>query len=232
MTNLNQTRHDANSVVVFRDRLDVGRLLAERLAPYHGPGVLVVGIARGGVPVAGELARRLEAELDVVVVRKLGAPGFRHVGIGAVTADGTRILNHDVIRALNVSETYVEAVTSVQKQEATWIERRVRDLRPAADVTNRVVILVDDGASTGATVRVAAQSLRRHRPARLIAALPVVSPTARAAFHTDFDQLVCLHQPDVFDAIADYYQYFEPVDDVQVRWILEASRTTAEAAVV
>jgi putative phosphoribosyl transferase len=215
---------------LFRDRIEAGAALAEQLGSYRGPQTLVVGIPRGGVTVAAEVAREIDAELDVIVARKLGAPGQQELAIGAVTADGGRFLNQDLIATLGVSEPYLEAVTNVQMIEARRREGWLRSLRPAASVAGRTVILIDDGLATGATMRASARSLRQRRPARLVAAVPVGSRVACAAVRSEVDDVACLHQPEPFVAIGLYYEHFEPVEDEQVReLVLEAARARAQS---
>jgi putative phosphoribosyl transferase len=210
---------------MFRDRIEAGTALAEQLAAYHGRDTLVLGIPRGGVVVAAEVARLLNAELDVVVARKLGAPGQEELAIGAVSADGGRVLDEDTIALLGVSEPYIRAVTDVQMKEARRRETSLRSLRPAALVTGRTVILVDDGLATGATMRAAARSIRARRPARLMVAIPVGAREGCAELRQEADEVVCLRQPEPFGAIGSYYHHFEPVEDAEVRRLLEAGRT-------
>lgn len=212
---------------LFRDRIDAARLLADRLAAYRRGDTLVMGIPRGGVAVAAELARALDADLDIVVARKLGAPGAPELAVGAVTADGGSFLNQDVIQLLGVSEPYVQAVTKVQMAEARRREETLRSLRPPARIRKRTVILVDDGLATGATMRAAVRSVRKEGPARVIVAVPVGSRQACAALAEEADEVVCPHQPDPFGAIGLYYERFEPVEDVQVQRLLEAARAEA-----
>src|SRR2546422_831565 len=140
---------------LFRDRRDAGRALAARLERYGGIDALVLGLPRGGVVVAAEVARRLDAELDVAVARKLGSPISPELAIGAVTASGERVLNEELIRALNVSEAYLSGVTAVEQQEARRREARLRGDRPPPRFAGRGVIVVDDGLATGATMRAA-----------------------------------------------------------------------------
>lgn len=215
---------------LFRDRLEAGRLLADALGKYRGTDALVVGIPRGGAAVAAELARALDAELDIVVARKLGAPGSAELAIGAVTADGGCYLNGDIIRMLGVTEPYVQAVISVQMVEARRREDTLRQLRPRARIRGRTVIVVDDGLATGATMRAAVRSLRKEEPARVIVAVPVGARETCAALAAEADEVVCPHQPEPFGAIGLFYEHFEPVEDVEVQHLLEATRAPATAS--
>ena len=193
----------------FRDRLDAGQQLARRLEPYRKARPVVFAIPRGGVPVGAEIARYLDAELDVLVARKRGAPLHAELAIGAVTADGERFLNWDIISQLQVDDAYLEQITKEQGEEARRREQRFRGGRPPADVKGRTVLLVDDGLATGATMRAAARSLRKREPGRLVVAVPVGSGQACAAIREDADEVVCLAQPDPFCAIGLHYERFE-----------------------
>lgn len=209
----------------FRDRREAGARLSERLAAYRDAETLVLGIPRGGVVVAAEVARRLGAELDVVVARKLGAPGQPELAIGAVTADGERILNEELVSELGVSPAYLELVTTEERAEAEQRERRFRGGRAAPRMEGRVVVLVDDGLATGATMRAAVRSVRRHHPARLVVAVPVGAPEACDALRREADEVVCLLEPELLFAVGLYYQRFEQTDDEEVRRLLrEANR--------
>src|SRR5205823_5789105 len=191
---------------LFRDRRDAGGALAARLERYRGRDPLVLGLPRGGVVVAAEVARRLGAELDVVVARKLGSPHSAELAIGAVTADGGRFLNEDVIRELGLPEPYVTAVTKVQRGEARRRETLFRAGRPAPRIRGRIVILVDDGLATGATMQAAVQSVRAQAPARLVVAVPVGSREACAALRAEADEVVCLSEPEDFGAVGSWYE--------------------------
>lgn len=208
---------------LFQDRAEAGRMLAERLSDY-GRDPLVIGIPRGGVVVAAELARALEAELDVIVARKVGAPGYAELAIGAVTADGGCYLNRDSIAALGVTSSYLQAAIEAQITVARAREERLRRVRPRAQIHGRVVILVDDGLATGATMRAAVRSIRNAGPARLIVAVPVGAPDTCMVIAREVDALLCPHQPDAFGAVGRYYRHFEPVDDLQVERLLQAAR--------
>jgi putative phosphoribosyl transferase len=213
----------------FRDRCDAGQALAARLTQHRGRGVLVLGLPRGGVVVAAEVARALGAELDVLVARKLGSPGSAELAIGAVTANGGRFLNDDVIAALGVSEPYIAAVTGVQRAEARRREALFRGGRPAPRLDGRTVILVDDGLATGATMRAAVRSARQQAPERLIVAVPVGSREACAALRGEADEVVCLYEPPDFGAVGSWYHHFEQTEDEEVQRLLEEFRRAAIA---
>ena len=210
----------ADSGQRFQDRIDAGRVLAERLGTYRGKDVLVLGIPRGGMPVAAEVARRLEGELDVLVARKLGAPGQPELAIGAVTANGGEFVNEEMVGYLGVSEAYLQRVKQEQMAEARRREALFRGDRPAERIRDRVVILVDDGLATGATMRAAVRSVRKHRPALLVVAVPVGSREACAALRGEADEVVCPRIPEFFGAVGYFYENFEPTEDSEVETIL------------
>ena len=230
---------------LFLDRRDAGAILAEWLAPHEGGGALVLGIPRGGVIVAAEVAARLEADLDILVARKLPAPRQPELAIGAVTASGGRWLNGGLIRQLGVPKTYVDAVTAREMDEARRREERYRAGRPAADPKNRTVLLVDDGLATGATMRAAVQSVLQHDPARVVAAVPVGTREACGALLGEADDVVCPYLPEPFHAVGQFYITFEQLQDADVetalaefhagRWLARSPRgarhrTTMEQA--
>jgi predicted phosphoribosyltransferase len=206
---------------LFRDRLDAGQRLAQRLESFRDASPVVFAIPRGGVPVGAEIARGLDAELDVVVARKLGAPFHAELAIGAVAADGERFLNQDIISQLGVDEAYLDQITKEQREEAERREQRFRGGRPPVRLKGRTALLVDDGLATGATMHAAARSLRKREPDRLVVAVPVGSREACWALLKDADEVVCLAQPDPFYAIGLYYEHFEQVEDTEVLRLLE-----------
>jgi putative phosphoribosyl transferase len=220
----------ADSGQRFQDRIDAGRVLAERLGTYRGKDVLVLGIPRGGMPVAAEVARRLEGELDVLVARKLGAPGQPELAIGAVTANGGEFVNEEMVGYLGVSEAYLQRVKQEQMAEARRREALFRGDRPAERIRDRVVILVDDGLATGATMRAAVRSVRKHRPALLVVAVPVGSREACAALRGEADEVVCPRVPEFFGAVGYFYENFEPTEDSEVETILRDFRAPRGAA--
>ena len=204
----------------FRDRTAAGRALARALRRYQGRNTLVLGIPRGGVTVAAAIARRLSAGLDIVVARKLGAPMSAELAIGAVTADGGRYLNEEIIRELGVSRRFVAQVTAEQTREAQRREARLRGPRPKPPLEGRVVVVVDDGLATGATMRAAVQAVRAARPGRLVVAVPVGPLGTCAELRAEADEVVCLFELDPFWAVGLYYEDFRPVDDAEVQRIL------------
>lgn len=208
---------------LFHDRQDAGASLAGELTRYRGVDAVVLGLPRGGIPVAAEVARSLSAELDVLVSRKLGSPVSGELAIGAVTADGERFLNDDVIAGLGVSEPYVAAVTNVQRAEAERREALFRRGHPGPRLAGRTVILVDDGLATGATLRAAIRSVRKASPVRLVAAVPVGSREACAAIRAEVDEFICLYEPPDFMAVGHWYEHFDQVEDDEVKRILDQS---------
>lgn len=206
---------------LFRDRAEAGRALADRLSAYRGPEVLVLGIPRGGVVIAAEIVRRLDAQLDILVARKLGAPGSPELAAGAVTADGGRFLNEDIVRMLDISTSYLDEITAAEMAEARRREAWFRGGRPAAPMTGRPVILVDDGLATGATVRAAVRSARQHQPARVIVAAPVGAREAVLSLRQEADDVVVPYQPEHFGAVGFFYVHFDQVEDDTVRRFLE-----------
>jgi predicted phosphoribosyltransferase len=188
---------------------------------YRGQRPVVLGIPRGGVPVAAAVARGLDGELDVVVARKLGAPRHEELAVGAVTADGGRYLNQDIVAALDVSDEYLRQVTDQQMREARSREQRFRGGRAARPLEGRTVILVDDGLATGATMRAAARAVRARRPARLVIAVPLGSADTCEALAAEADDLICPFRPEPFISIGLHYVDFRQVDDAEVVAILQ-----------
>jgi putative phosphoribosyl transferase len=207
----------------FKDRYDAGRALAGRLlTPYRGrPGLLVLALPRGGVPVGYEVARALgAAALDVFLVRKLGVPGHEELAMGAIASGGVRVLNEDVVRMLGISEEEIDDATGIEAAELERRERAYRDDRPHPRVEGRTVILVDDGLATGATMRAAAMALRLQRPAELVVAVPVAAEQTCEQFRTEVDRIVCAFTPEPFHAVGLWYEDFSQTTDEEVRALL------------
>jgi predicted phosphoribosyltransferase len=218
------------SLHVFEDRAHAGAQLAERLEAYRGRDVLILGIPRGGVPVAAEVARRLDAELDIVVARKLGAPFQPELAIGAVTANGGRYLDEALVHEAGVTDDYLEAVTANEEAEAHRREERFRGKRPAPRIERRTVIVIDDGLATGATMRAAVRSVRKGRPARVVVAVPVGPPATCAALRGEADDVVALHEPEPFLAVGVHYRDFRPTAEREIERLLQASWRRARGA--
>lgn len=203
------------------DRSEAGRELAEALAHYRGrQDVLVLALPRGGVPVAYEIAIALQAPLDLVLVRKLGAPGQRELAMGAIASGGIRVLNENLISTLNVSGRDIESVAEREQRELERREVAYRGDRPRQGISGRTVILVDDGVATGATMRAAIASLRQQNPARIVIALPLAPASTVNTLAREADEVICLHSPEPFVAIGRWYQDFSQVSDREVRGLL------------
>ncbi|MBD0355260.1 MAG: dienelactone hydrolase family protein [Rubrobacteraceae bacterium] len=214
----------------FEDREDAGRKLAERLSRYRDERPVVFALPRGGVPVAYEISRSLGVPLEVLVARKLGAPGQPEFGIGAVAPDGVRVLNEEVVRRLGIPDEYIERITD---RETAEVERRLthfRGDRPEPDVRGRTAILVDDGLATGVTARAAIEALRRRRPRRLVLAAPVCAAQTAALLAPEVDELVCLEAPPDLGAIGFWYRDFAQTPDEEVIELLERARRTERGA--
>lgn len=203
---------------LFHDRFHAGQLLAEKLNRYRGTDkLLVLGLPRGGVPVAFEVAQVLGAPLDVFVVRKLGLPGYRELAMGAISTGGLRVLNHEVIRTFRLSREVIDRIAQIEQRELERQERIFRQDQPLPEICGRVVILVDDGLATGSTMRAAAQALRQHHPQRLIVAVPVGAAETCEAMQNEADEVICEICPDDFMAVGAWYEDFSPVSDQVVR---------------
>lgn len=219
----------------FRDRQDAGRVLALHLKRYaNRPDVIVLGLARGGIPVAFEVARALRAPLDVMVVRKLGVPGHEELAMGAIASGGLRILNDQLIAELRIPSSQVEHVTTIERAELERREAEYRDGRPALDVKGRTVIVVDDGLATGSSMQAAVSALRRAQPAAIVVAAPVGSRDTCLAVRAAADDCICALMPEPFYAVGLWYDDFRQTSDDEVRSLLDeaADGQPAGASVV
>ncbi len=208
----------------FLDRADAGKQLARKLGEYDGdPKVLVLGLPRGGVPVAYEVARALHAPLDVFVVRKLGVPGHRELAMGAIASGGLRVLNRDVIEALGITPAEMESVAARELLEVERQERAYRGQTPLPELAGRTIIVVDDGLATGSTMRAAVGALRQSNPATIIVAAPVAAAETARKLRELADRVVCLSAPPDFHAVSMWYEDFSQTSDEEVRNLLEAA---------
>lgn len=214
--------------MIFRDRADAGRRLANRLADLAGKDGVVLAIPRGGVVVGAEIARKLGLEIDLIIPRKIGAPQNPELAIGAVTQDGTTIFDRRLIDLLGLSESELEEKISFEIHE---IKRRMSLYRGSEETPNyegRRLIVVDDGIATGYTVLAALRSARNFHPRELILAIPVAPPDTLAMLEKEVDRIVCLHTPDVFYAVGQFYQHFDQTEDEEVINILKELKKVKE----
>lgn len=215
----------------FPNRREAGRMLAAALSGFIGADTLVLALPRGGVPVAYEVATALDAELDVLVVRKIGAPGHKELGIGAIV-DGDApelVIDQRVAEMAGATQGYIQREMQGQLAEIAQRKLAYRGDRPDPSITGRTVILVDDGIATGGTMKAALKSLRRKHPARLVVAIPVASPDRLAEFSALCDQIICLERPADFYAVGQFYDDFTQTQDEEVIRLLNDARTRHEA---
>ncbi|TVR04480.1 MAG: phosphoribosyltransferase [Phormidium sp. GEM2.Bin31] len=218
------------STSIFRDRLDAGQHLAKRLTAYRQrPDVLVLGLPRGGVPVAAVVANALQVELDICLVRKLGVPNNPELAMGAMGWGGGITRNTQVLESSRISPEAFEAVVARERQELQRRARRYRGDRPQPLVRERTVILVDDGVATGATMLAAIASLESQAPSQVIVAVPLASPSIVEALGERVDEVICVATPHPFRYLGLWYEQFEPTSDEEVCQLLEASSSSSES---
>jgi predicted phosphoribosyltransferase len=207
---------------IFADRKAAGEQLAESLIEYKDRDALVLALPRGGVPVAFELAKALNAPLDVILVRKIGAPGQPELAAGAVVDGGSpeTVINEDVKDALGIEDSYIEEESARQLAEIERCRKLYIGDRSRPEIAGKTVIVVDDGIATGATVRAAVHAVRRRSPERLVLAVPVAPPDSVESLRGEVDELICLHTPTLFGAISLYYNEFHQLDDEEVASLL------------
>src|SRR5438128_1506477 len=215
----------------FPNRAEAGRVLGLKLSKYAGrDDVIVLGLPRGGVPVAYEVAQALRVPLDVFIVRKLGVPGHEELAMGAIASGGVRVLNDDVMRVLPIPQRVIDAVADRETEELQRRERLYRGDSPPANVHGRTVILVDDGLATGSTMRAAVKALRQLEPARIVVAVPVGAAETCSEFEQEADEAICAIAPEPFYAVGYWYADFEPTSDDEVRQLLSESREAPAVA--
>ncbi|MEM3437526.1 MAG: phosphoribosyltransferase [Nitrososphaerales archaeon] len=209
---------------MFKNRLEAGRILAEALLEYKNKNTIVLAIPRGGVVVAYEVAKALNAPLDLIIPRKIGAPDQPELAIGAITEDGTTILNQNIIQNLKVSDEYIKAEVKRQIEE---IKRRIKKYlgdKPRISIKGKIVILIDDGVATGATIRAAIASIRKREPALIVLAIPVGPKDTVRELRKYADKVICLITPEPFFAIGQFYENFDQISDEEVIQILNRFR--------
>lgn len=207
--------------VPYRDRFDAGRQLAAELARFaNHPAAVVLGLPRGGVPVAFEVARNLGVPLDVFLVRKLGVPGHEELAMGAIASGGIRVLNHDVLHTMRIPGEVVDAVARKEAQELDRRDREYRDGRPAPVIEGQLCLLVDDGLATGSTMRAAVAALRQQEPGRIVVAVPVAPLEVLREFRRLADEVVVVDTPEPFYAVGAWYEDFTQTTDQEIRELL------------
>lgn len=218
-------------MTLFRDRNEAGRELARLLSAYAGRGdVIVLALPRGGVPVASEIARALDAPLDVFLVRKLGVPGHEELAMGAIASGGAQVLDSEVVRAYRISEQEVNRVTAIERRELDRRERVYRGGRPPLALRGRTAILVDDGLATGSSMRAALAALHPLEPARTVVAVPVAPRSTVFDLKNLADEIVCVATPEPFIAVGMFYEDFEQIDDDEVRALLALRESSRKAS--
>jgi putative phosphoribosyl transferase len=208
--------------VYFRNRNEAGQVLARHLQHYKDHSdLLVLALPRGGVPVAYEVARELNAPLDIFTVRKLGVPGHQELGMGAIATGGLRILHEGIIRELGISQRTIDMVSEAEAQELDRRERMYRGDRPTPRIENRTIIIVDDGLATGSSMKAAVRALRQQNPARLVVAVPTAPLETSEQLREIADEVICVVTPDPFFAVGGSYVDFKQVTDDEVRDLIQ-----------
>ena len=215
--------------MIFKNRIEAGQRLAKDLAKYKGqPDLVVLALPRGGVPVGYEVARELDALLDVLIVRKLGVPGHEEMAMGAIASGGNRIMNEDIVRRMQISDDAIERITEKERKE---LKRRQDLYQPGEpiDIEGKTVILVDDGLATGATMTAAVTAVKDQNPAKIVVAVPVASSSTCKMLKSSVDEIVCSETPEPFYAVGTWYQSFPQTSDQEVRELMERANETLMA---
>ena len=207
---------------LFRDRVEAGRLLAAELSEHaNRKDVIVLGLPRGGVVVAYEVARQLNSPLDVFVVRKLGVPGYRELAMGAIATGGVRVLNQHIVQEQGISQEMIDAVSAEEEQELRRRELAYRGHGAPPEIRGKTIILVDDGMATGSTMLAAVQALRAQHPAHLVVAVPTAAPSSFREIGRQADEMIALMTPRDFNAVGQWYENFSQTTDAEVTRLLE-----------
>ncbi|NBD33016.1 MAG: phosphoribosyltransferase [Cyanobacteria bacterium] len=217
----------------FRDRVEAGQLLAQKLKFNYAnrSDVLVLGLPRGGVPVAFEVAQALNVPLDVCLVRKLGVPGHKELAMGAIAAQEVMVLNSEIVQSLAISENAIERVAAAERLELERRDRAYRGNRPAPEVRDHTIILVDDGVATGSTLKAALSIIKQQEPKQVVIAVPVAPPEVCHQLKAEVDEVVCLIMPEQLYSISLWYEDFSQTTDEEVRYLLKRAiqqSTTAQ----
>jgi putative phosphoribosyl transferase len=215
--------------MIYRDRIDAGKQLAARLGDYaNRDDVLVLGLPRGGVPVAYEVAKALHVPLDIFLVRKLGVPGQEELAMGAISTGGVRVLNYDVVNYLRIPGEVIDVVAMDELRELERRERAYRGDRPEPNIQGKTLILIDDGLATGSTMRAAAAALRQKNPARVVVAVPVSATQTCDEYRMGVDEIICAKTPEPFLGVGQWYEDFSQTTDEEVRQLLAKAEAAFE----
>lgn len=208
----------------FKNRQTAGQELADKLVSYTEKDVVVLGLARGGLPVAYEVAQKLNAPLDVILVQKLSVPGQEELALGAIASNGIRVLNQQLVRSLDITSDEIDKIERREKQELERREQAYRGGDEKINLQDKIVILVDDGLATGASMRAAVEAVKDQMPKKTIVAVPVSAADTCADFKGRADEVVCLTTPADFGGVGAWYQDFPQVNDDQVRQLLKSAK--------
>ena len=207
---------------LFQNRREAGKILAKRLLKYADRSdVIILALPRGGIPIAYEIALAMKAPLDVVIVRKLGLPGREELAIGAIASGGVQIMNQDIVQMLGIDAATISSVLEQELQELERREENYRGSRPAPELRDRTVIVVDDGLATGASMRAAVMGLRAQSPAQIVVAVPAAAPQAIELLEPEVDEMICMISPDPFEGVGKWYKDFAQMTDEEVRSLVE-----------
>jgi putative phosphoribosyl transferase len=204
----------------FRNRSQAGKELAEKLTAYADKDGSILALPRGGIPVAFEIAKRLNLPLELLLVRKLGVPGHEELAFGAIASGGVRILNDDIVASLGISHPTIETVTARENAELGRREKLYQGDKPFPKLEGKTVIVVDDGIATGATMRVAVKALREHKPAKIVVAAPTSAPDTYEQLRLETHEVVCLATPEPYLAVGTWYDDFSQTTDEEVKTLL------------
>jgi putative phosphoribosyl transferase len=209
-------------MALYKDRKEAGKKLAEKLSRYKGrEDVVVLGLPRGGVPVAYEVAKALNTPLDIFLVRKLGLPGHEELAMGAIASGGVHVLNEDVVVALDIPEKLIDKVAEREQKELERREKLYRGDRPPTQIKGKTAILIDDGLATGSSMRAAVEGLRAQGPQQIVVAVPIASPESCEALEEEVDNIICASTPTPFYGVGLWYQNFAQTTDEEVRLLLQ-----------
>lgn len=212
-------------MALFKDRVDAGKRLARELSKYASRSdVLILALPRGGVPVAFEVAKALNVKMDVFIVRKLGVPGYEELAMGAIASDNIRVLNEDVVRSFQIPEQVIDRVAANELKELERRERTYRGDMPKLEITKKIIILVDDGLATGATMRAAAAAVKTKNPARIVIAVPTAARDTCETFGKEVDEIICVATPEPFYGVGAWYGNFSQTTDEEVCDLLEKAK--------